>query len=95
MRRSIARLGSERDGEIVAQRIDDDDDGFAEGLGLPAAGCGIADGMGGLEVGGGFGAEGAVGEDEAGEEEAGGEEVDAEGVKDAVGGVTRASRKRG
>jgi hypothetical protein len=66
--------------EVVAQRVDYDDDGFVELLGVPAACRGRAEGVWGEGVDGRRGACGFVGEDDAGEEEAAGEEVQAEEV---------------
>jgi len=63
------------DGEVVAQGVDEDDDGLVEGFGVPAAGEGGAEVGGGGKRGRREGAGGLGVEDEAGEEEAFGEEV--------------------
>lgn len=67
------------DGEVISERVNDDDDGLVEGLRVPAS-CRVRRHVReGWIVALGF-----VIEDEAGEEETFGEEVDAESVEEAA-----------
>jgi hypothetical protein len=73
-----------RHGEVIAERVDDDDERAVEAAAVPAAGRRGAQLAGVVEGDGWCGTFGLVGQDEAGEEEAVREEVEAEEVQRPV-----------